>query len=116
MRTIILTSFFWFFAIIGFCELVRRFLMFCLQRNEKTESNILLTAFNEEEVIEQKIRSIVYAYHRKGALKVPRIIIVDLGSTDDTLTILHKLETEYSFVHPMTKEEYLDYCRQLFEN
>lgn len=115
MMTILQTSLFWFFAIIGFCEIVRRLIRICMTRQIEQDTNMLLTVKNEEDHIEDKIRSLIFSCYQRKEGKMPHIIIVDLDSTDHTFAILEKLAKEYSFLYPMTKESYLDYCRKLTE-
>lgn len=41
------------------------------------------------------------------------LILLDLGSRDETGEILRRLEAEYDFIHVMTPPEYRDYMTQL---
>jgi 1,2-diacylglycerol 3-beta-glucosyltransferase len=51
---------------------------------------VIIAAKNEEVVIEKTVRSVL-----NNSLKNLRLIVVDDGSTDDTVSILKKLEKEY---------------------
>jgi len=116
MMAILQATFFWFFAIIGFCEIVRRILFCFFEQKAQKEMYVILTVKNEEENIEDIIRSLVWKYSSKKDFEpLPHIIVVDLGSTDATFAILEKLSEEYPFLYPMTKEHYIEYLQGMME-
>ena len=116
MMAILQATFFWFFAIIGFCEIVRRIIFCFFEQKEKKEMYVILTVKNEEENIEDIVRSIVWKYSsQKNFEPLPHIIVVDLGSTDATFDILEKLTDEYPFLYPMTKDHYIEYLQDIME-
>ena len=45
--------------------------------------------------------------------RVGDIVVIDLGSEDETLTILRRLSREYDFLHPMTKERYIEMLEEM---
>lgn len=72
----------------------------------------VLAVKNMEESIEGIIRSVVWKIqnHKEKDNSYPQeLIILDLGSTDNTLLILNSLAKEYPFIHPMTKTGYVSY-------
>ncbi len=69
----------------------------------------VLCVKNQADSIETTIRSL--AWHimsQNRSREVNDIIIVDLGSTDETFDILICLAREYEFIHPMSKERYIE--------
>lgn len=116
MMAILQATFFWFFAIIGFCEIIRRIISCFLKEDAHKEMYIILTVKNEEENIEDIIRSLVWKYSsNEDFVTLPHIIVVDLGSTDATFDILEKLTDEYPFLYPMTKDHYIEYLQNIME-
>ncbi len=72
----------------------------------------VLTIRNMEESIEGIVRSVAWKIQNqkeKDNLYPQEMIILDLGSTDNTLLILNSLAKEYPFIHPMTKTNYISY-------
>ena len=69
----------------------------------------VLCVKNQAESIEATVRSL--AWHMLAQNKtreVSDIIVVDLGSSDETFDILMCLSREYEFLHPMSKERYIE--------
>ena len=67
----------------------------------------VLCVKNQAESIELTIRSLAWnLLARNESGKINDIIIIDLGSTDETFDILTALAREYAFLHPMSKEHY----------
>ena len=70
----------------------------------------VLTIRNMEDSIEGIVRSVAWKIqNQKDNLYPQELIVLDLGSTDNTLLILNSLAKEYPFIHPMTKTNYLSY-------
>ena len=53
--------------------------------------------------VEGIVRSVTWEDTRE------EIFVVDLGSQDETLLVLKNLEREYTWLHGMTKDEYIAY-------
>ena len=71
----------------------------------------VISVKNGEDCIEGVIRSMVWQLQSQAAdLKncINELIVVDLGSTDETSYIAKKLSQEYPFVHYMNKTQYLE--------
>lgn len=69
----------------------------------------VLCVKNQADSIETTVRSLVWhTLSQNKSREVSDIIIVDLGSTDETLDILIYLSREYEFLHPMSKERYIE--------
>ena len=117
MLYILETTFFWFFAILGFVGLMHRIIQAIFGKLEKKKRFcVLMTVQNEEKEIEGMLRSVVWSYlNQKNGCILPEIIVIDLDSTDGTYEILQRLSEEYPFIHPITKQEYSHYLNSLVE-
>lgn len=74
----------------------------------------VLTVKNQADSIEAAVRSAVWhMLARNRTRTVGDLIVIDLGSTDDTPAILHQLEHEYEFVHPMSRDNYIEFIKGL---
>lgn len=63
-----------------------------------------------EDSVEGMVRSLALEDVRE------ELIVIDLGSKDETMVILQKLEDEYDFLHVMTPAEYQNYIMDLFRH
>ena len=106
---------FWFFAITGmFSLIVDSVNFFCSSLNQREKARVVLTVKNRQDSVESQIRSIVWQYlHKNSIAGVPEIIVVDLGSTDDTPKILERIANDYSFVHITDKDGYIKLIREM---
>ena len=105
---LILDAVLWFFACFGIIQLVK--LSFATFKRNITEGSYLIVVkvINKQDTIEGILRSIVWDQLKKGTTPPP-ILVVDMGSTDDTMAILKRLAKEYSFIHITDKNSYQDY-------
>ncbi len=98
----------WFFACFGIIQLAK-LMFFNYKRGDIGDSYIIVVkVINKQDSIEGILRSIVWDNLKKGSC-VPPILVVDMGSTDETPTILKRLAEEYSFIHVTDKTGYQDY-------
>jgi len=74
---------------------------------------VVMTVKNCQEDIEGIVRSTAWKMLSKNNNFASDLIVIDTGSQDDTLKILSKLETEYEFLHTMTKESCIDMLSKL---
>lgn len=83
---------------------------------EKDEVYIIITVKNLQDKIEGIIRSIVWKNlnNRKGG-KIPNILVVDLGSDDETPEILHRLCQEYDFIKCTDKKNYAKFIQDIIK-
>lgn len=90
----------WILAIYGLIEIVINLINSVIfVRSNIKDMYILIAVKNQEETIEGIIRSIVFKnIYSKNEGLFNNIIIADMGSTDDTLNILKRLTSEYSFL------------------
>ncbi len=72
----------------------------------------ILPVKNSEDTIEGTIRSA--AWHNLTFFgEIPTLIVLDLDSCDNTLSILKRLSKEYTFLHPMSKSEYIRFISDM---
>ena len=72
----------------------------------------VLTVKNKEESIEGIVRSIAWQIMTNPDT-LRELVVLDLGSQDQTFLILKKLSQEYPFVHPMHKSDYIEFIRTM---
>jgi hypothetical protein len=79
----------------------------CIQKITKPPYTVI-TAKNNEDCIEGIMRLIINEMQSQENGLVKELIVVDLGSCDNTVPILQKISNEYDFVHILSKEEYIN--------
>ena len=73
----------------------------------KCETYVVIKVFNHEETIEGVVRSLILKLLKTSSPgSLTKIVIVDCGSTDNTLNIVKKLCRDYSFISYTTLEKY----------
>ncbi|MDK2799527.1 MAG: hypothetical protein PWP27_1905 [Clostridiales bacterium] len=117
MVEIIFQSLICFFAVYGVIQMgiqIYDYLYNFQSNNKKNDVYIIITVKNQQDTIEGIIRSVVWKSlnNNHGGI-VPNILVVDMGSTDDTLKILDKLCMEYDFIEIADKEEYIKIMEKL---
>ena len=76
-----------------------------IKRND--DVYIIITVKNQQETIEGIIRSVVWkSLNNSNGGIVPNILVVDMGSTDETLNILKRLNIEYNFIEVTDSKNY----------
>lgn len=93
-----------FFAAFGIVQMITR--MICSSRRRKCDNALsyrVLVVQDCQDSVEGMVRAIGWEDDMDD------LIVVDLGSTDETPKILEKLERELDFLWVMTPEEYRDY-------
>lgn len=81
---------------------------------EKDDLYIIITVKNLEDKIEGIIRSIVWKnLNTKQGGRIPNILVVDLGSDDETPLILERLCKEYSFIQVTDKNSYSKFIEDI---
>ena len=69
----------------------------------------VISVKNQADSIEAILRSTVWQMlSQSHSRNVCDIVVIDTGSTDETAAILHSLSCEYEFIHPMTKQQYIE--------
>lgn len=112
---VFLDALFWFFAIVGMVSIAEELLHFFLYtRKSEKSACVIVTVKNQQDSVEGMIRGIVWQnLHNNNGGQVPQIVVVDLGSEDDTPEILNRIAANYSFVQVTDKEGYLDTIKKL---
>ncbi len=81
---------------------------FC-KTEKKTPTYIVLTVKNNEDCIEGVIRSLINELRFKNNPFVSsNILVIDLGSEDNTIKILERLSNKYEFIHILHSSSYID--------
>ncbi|MBO5364428.1 MAG: hypothetical protein J6A56_03070 [Clostridia bacterium] len=98
-----------FFAAYGIVQLVVKGMLSIRLREceEDILSYRMIALQNCEDRVEGLIRSIAWEDIRDD------LIVVDLGSTDETPEILERLGREFTFLSVMNPEEYREYCNEM---
>ena len=101
------------FAVYGAVRLVisAAVRLFRCNMPEKIMLHTVLFLKNSQEDAEALIRSLVWEKALYSSL-AEDIVAVDLGSTDDTMRILKKLDKEYETVHAMKIGEYTEFVKE----
>ncbi len=78
---------------------------------------IIITVKNQQDTIEGIIRSIVWKSlnSKRGGGNVPNILVVDMGSIDETPEILKRLCVEYDFIEVTDNTEYTKILEKLIK-
>ncbi|MBO4940674.1 MAG: hypothetical protein J6D15_00450 [Clostridia bacterium] len=82
----------------------------------QTPVKIVLSTKDSEDTIECFLRSFIHQLNvNKNAPFLPpeELVVVDLDSQDNTFEILKKLSLEYPYIHPMTKEDYINFLNTM---
>jgi len=110
MISIITRTLITFFAIYGFTALIKEILdMFFMPKKNLKDLLIVIKVLNSEDTLEGIVRMILWkclSLTHGGFM--PNILIVDMGSSDDTADIAKRLSHDYSFIRYTTHEEYLN--------
>lgn len=104
-----------FFAVYGVMQLFLRFAAGLRPPGNIHTGDVytVMAVRNQEESVEGMIRSAVWkALARQGGRTINDIVVLDLGSEDETRDILQRLEQEYDFVHVMSREDYIDAVKE----
>lgn len=76
--------------------------------------SLVMFVKNREESVEGMVRSAVWrALSKSGGRTVNDIVVVDLGSEDETFEILMRLQSEYEFLYAMRREQYIEKIQEM---
>lgn len=113
MLDFIINAVIWVLALYGLIEIIKTIYYICTCTNLESDGIYFIIAVkNQEEKIEGFMRSILFRilYGKEECVK--NVIITDLGSTDKTKEIAHKLESDYKFINLMDWKT----CKDLIDN
>lgn len=107
MLRIIFEFFIYVFAIYGFIIFIVDLAdsIYRRARSRDTEVKLLLVVKDQEENIEGIIRNVFLGDFPGKAMAGGRLIVVDLGSVDNTVHILSRLKQYYENMEIITKDE-----------
>lgn len=111
----ILIAFVCIFAVIGLITVLYSIIdALIFTSSNKEEFEVVMFVKDREDDIEGAVRSAARSVQMaSSSLKANGIIVVDCGSTDETLHILANLTQDIDGLSSCTKEEYLSYIEKL---
>ncbi len=97
-----------FFAVYGFVQLVKDVInVFLYGAKDESEFFIVIKVKNSADTLESVIRLIMWKWLcRSHGRHIPNILIVDLGSNDETYDIAQKLCKDFEFIYYTTEDLY----------
>lgn len=96
-----------FFAVYGVLQIIAKSVFgFNREKSDAIFVHRVIGVKDCQETIEGMIRSVVWEDMRE------ELIVVDMGSKDETLEILKRLEQHYDFLKVMTTEEYAEHLQE----
>lgn len=110
MSELFLISLLTFFACIGIANIIKKWIInnFHPQQTPESLPDIVYYVKNRQDDIEAVIRTYFWKLSIEKYLNgFIRFIVVDLGSDDDTYSILKRLEKEYEFLDVFDKKTYI---------
>ena len=113
MGNFIINSILWTLALYGLFELIRQIINMITYTNLRADGiYIIIAVKNQEEKIEGFLRSSLFKilYGKEESIK--DVIIADLGSTDGTKEIIHKMSLDYECVKTTNWRE----CKEIIDN
>ena len=94
---------------------VRIFRFFTHNEMHKSELFVVIKVKNQESNLEYIVRSIIWRFlNQNGGVRVPYILIVDMGSDDGTEKIAKKLCSDYEFIYYASEDKYNEMKKHLF--
>ena len=75
--------------------------------------NLVMFVKNQEPSIEGIVRSAAWRELSGIGQAADGIVVVDLGSEDETFEILMRLQNEYEFVYAMSREQYIEKIQEM---
>jgi hypothetical protein len=95
------------FATYGFIGFLHEILL-TIKHNMKYETSmvkLVLIVKNQGEIIEGVLRNILQRDFIRKLMPGGRLIVLDMGSNDDTIDILRKLEKDFECIQVLKKSE-----------
>lgn len=90
----------WCFAIYGILVMIQEITRSCTYQKVEENIKLIMTVKDVENGIENYIRELKF-----GKNFYNNLVVIDLGSTDDTVEILRELEKENINIKILTKDE-----------
>ncbi len=109
MYEIVFNTVITFFVVYAILDIVIRVAdaIFGKKADDGERTFVVVKVLNQEKNLEYIVRSIIWKNitAAKGG-RLPTVLIVDMGSTDDTPEIARRLEQDYPFIHYTDSEDY----------
>ena len=113
MESFIINTILWTLALYGLFELVKQIINMIAYTNLRADGIYLIIAVkNQEEKIEGFLRSSLFKIFYGKEEYIKDIIVADLGSTDATKEIIHKMSLDYDCVKITNWRE----CKEIIDN
>ena len=114
MGSVILKTILTFLVIYSIIDIFSRLFRFFVLDDKKSETVVVIRVKNQDDNLEYVVRSIMWRFlNKKNGGKMPYILIVDMGSDDDTPKIASRLCEDYGFIYYTTLEKYNEFKNQL---
>ncbi len=101
---------FWSLAIFGFFCIIKMLASYIILKNSSyITSEIVLKVKNDEDTIENTIRTLaeeIFFTSRENL--ICELVVVDMGCIDETIDIVRAMQNQYRFIRLTTKEEYFN--------
>lgn len=110
MLEVIVYGFIWCFAIYGILVMIQEITRKSTYRKIEENVKLIMTVKDAEDGIENYIREL-----SMGRNFYNNLVIIDLNSTDDTLSILKELEKENMNLKILTEQEGKNYLEKQIE-
>lgn len=110
MWNILLKSVVTVLVIYAIVDILKNFVLCILGIKNNYDENVFIAikVKNNEEHLEGIVRRIIYEQLKmSNGGYIPTILIVDMGSTDDTRKIALKMCDDYDFIYYTTEDEYI---------
>lgn len=109
MLNILLKSIITVLVIYALLDIAKNFVLYLIGIKNGVENVfIAIKVKNNQEQLEGIVRRIIWQQLKmSNGGYIPTILIVDMGSTDDTRNIALKLCDDYSFIYYTTEDEYI---------
>ncbi len=114
MCSFILNGILWTLAIYGFVEIIKTIIGVNTYNFKNSDGIYLALAVkNQEENIENFLRSLIFKILYGKENEVKEIRVIDLNSEDGTLQILKKMENDNELVKVVDGRDFLNWARSL---
>lgn len=96
-----------FLAVYGALSLVIGFVSHLQQRGgiDSFKTRLVLLVKDQEDTIEGIVRTVFMEHILRKVMSKDKLIVVDMGSKDETLAILNKLKEEYKYIEVYTNDQ-----------
>ena len=103
----------WTLALYGLIEIIKNIYYIYTTTNLKSDGIYLILAIkNQQDNIEVFLRTVLFRliYGKEELIK--KVIITDLGSTDDTPEIIEKMQKDYEYMNVLEWKE----CKEIIDS